>query len=202
MDKDHFDDDAHLIRSCIAKDHSAWDFFTKKYSRLILSSISNRLRKYGIYPKTDDLREIQQNVLSLLWETGMLAEIRNTESFKYWLAVVSGNTALRYMKKKSRITRLAPVSLSETIGDTELVNILPSGALTPSQEIDRSELIGKMDEAIESLPVKEKLILKLNILHGKKYEEIARITALPRGTIANCINRAKEMLRKKLQDYV
>jgi len=202
MDKGHFYNAAYLIRSCIAKDHSAWDFFTKKYSRLILSSIGNRLRKYGIYPNMDDLGEIQQNVLSLLWESGKLAEIRNPESLKYWLAVVSGNTALRYMKKKSRIAHLSPVSLSETIGDTELINILPSGAPTPSQEIDRSELIGKIDEAIESLPVKEKLILKLNLLHGKKYEEIADITAVPRGTVANCIKRAKEKLRKKLQDYV
>lgn len=202
MDKDHFDDDVHLIRSCIAKDHSAWDFFTKKYSRLILSSISNRLRKYGIYPKTDDLREIQQDILSLLWESGKLAEIRNPESLKYWLAVVSGNIALQYMKKQARITRLVPVSLSETIGDTELVELLPSGTSTPSQEIDKSELAGKIDEAIESLPVKEKLILKLNMLHGKKFEEIALIMALPRGTVSNCVTRAKEKLRKKLRDYV
>lgn len=202
MDKGHFDDDAHLIRSCIEQDHSAWDFFTKKYSRLILSSISNRLRKYGIYPKNDDLREIQQDILSLLWESGKLAEIRNPESLKYWLAVVSGNIALQYIKKEARITRLVPVSLSETIGNTELVELLPSGTSTPSQEIDRSELAGKIDEAIESLPPKEKLILKLNMLHGKKYEEIALIIALPRGTVSNCVNRAKEKLKKKLRDYV
>ena len=202
MDKGNFGDDAHLVRSCIERDHSAWDFFIKKYSNLILSAISCRLHKYGIYPDADDLGEIRQNILSLLWETGKLAELRNPESLKYWLAVVSGNTALRYMKKKSRIARLAPISLSETIGDTELIGILPSGAPTPSQEIDRSQLIGKLDEAIESLPVKERLILKLSILHGKKYEEISEIMAMPRGTVANCINRAKERLKKKLRDYV
>lgn len=202
MDKSHFDDNALLIRACIERNSSAWDFFVKKFSNLILSAISCRLHKYGIYPKPDDLGEIRQNVLSLLWETGKLAEIRNPESFKYWLAIVSGNAALRYMKKKSRITRLAPVSLSEMIGDTELVNILPSGASTPSQEIDKSELIGKMEEAIKSLAVKERLILKLNILHSKKYEEIAEIMAMPRGTVANCIKRVKEKLKKKLQDYV
>jgi RNA polymerase sigma-70 factor, ECF subfamily len=202
MGKRQFDDNIHLIRSCIAKDHSAWDFFTKKYSSFILSSAGNRLRKYGIHPKTDDLGEIQQNVLSLLWESGKLAEIRNPESREYWLAVVSGNAALQYMKKQARITRLAPVSLSEIAGDTELAELLPSETFTPAQEIDRSALTGKIDEAIESLPPKERLVLKLNMLHGKKYEEIALIMALPRGTIASFINRAKEKLRKKLRDYV
>jgi RNA polymerase sigma-70 factor (ECF subfamily) len=202
MDKGPFNDDASLIRSCIAKDRSAWDFFTKKYSNLILYSIGNRLRKYGLYPKTDDLKEILQNVLSLLWESGRLAEIRNPESLKYWLAVVSGNAALLYMKRQARITRLAPVSLSEIAGDTELVELLPSKTSTPAEEIDRSELNGKIDEAIESLPPKERLILKLNMLHGKKYEEIALIMALPRGTVSSCVNRAKEKLRKKLRDYV
>lgn len=202
MDKCPFDDNTLLIRSCIAKDRPAWDFFTKKYSGLILSSIGNRLRKYDIYPHADDLKDIRQNVLSLLWESGKLAEIRNPESLKYWLAVVSGNAALQYMRKQARITRLATVSLSEIAGDTELVELLPSEASMPAQEIDRSELTGKMDEAIESLPPKERLILKLNMLHGKKYEEIALIMALPRGTVANCINRAKERLRKKLRDYM
>jgi RNA polymerase sigma factor (sigma-70 family) len=201
MDKGHFDDTAHLIRSCIAKDPSAWDFFTNKYSGLILSSIGRRLRKYGIYPNPDDLRDIQQSVLSLLWESGKLAEIRDPESLKYWLAVVSGNTALQYMRKQARITRLAPVSLSEVIGDTELVQLLSSGASTPAEEVGRSELFGKIDEAIESLPPKERLVLKLNILHDKKYEEIAKIIALPPGTVSNYIKRAKERLKRKLRDY-
>jgi RNA polymerase sigma factor (sigma-70 family) len=202
MNKSHFDDNAHLIRSCIAKDLPAWDFFTKKYSNLVLSSIDRRLRKYGIYPKPDDLIEIRQDVLSFLWESGKLAEVRDPESLKYWLAVVSGNTALQYMKNKARITRLAPVSLSEMIGDTELIELMPSGAPTPAEELGRSELSGKIDEVIESLPPKEKLVLKLNILHGKKYEEIAKIIALPPGTVSNYIKRAKERLRKKLRDCV
>jgi RNA polymerase sigma-70 factor (ECF subfamily) len=202
MDTACFEDDASLIRSCIGRDPSAWDFFVKKYSGHIQASIEYRLRKYCIKLRVEDIKEIQQNVLSLLWEGGKFTEIRNPESIKYWLAIVSGNTAVQYMRRQKQLDRLACASLSEKIGGMELVEMIPSGALTASQELDRSELIEMMEEAIESLPAKEKLALKLNLLYDKKYGEISGIMSIPPGTVSNCINRAKERIRKKLRDYV
>ena len=98
MDRGCFEDDALLIRSCIERDSPAWDFFVKKYSGHILTSIGYRLRKYGINLNAEDLREILQNTLSILWEGGKFAEIRNPASIKYWLAIVSGNAAVQYMR--------------------------------------------------------------------------------------------------------
>ncbi len=201
MEKSRFEDDSRLIRSCIEKDHAAWDFFTKKYSGLILSAIGHRLRKYGIYPGRDDLGEIRQNVLSLLWEGDKFSEIRDPSGMKYWLAVVSGNTAVEYMRKQKRANRLAPISLSEMVGDTALAEVIPSGGLTPSEELEKSDLSEKLNQAIESLPDKEKLVLKLNVLHGKKHEEIAEIIAMPQATVSSHIKRAKERLKKKLNNY-
>lgn len=202
MDNHRFADKALLIRSCIARDYTAWDFFTKKYSGLIFTAINRRLRKYGIYPKADDLREIQQNILSALWEGGKFAEIRNPESLDYWLAVVSGNIALRHMQRQAATARIAPLSLSESVGDAELADLLPSGAPTPQEEMARSELAGKIEEEIEALPQKERLILKLNLLHGKMYDEIALILGVPRGTVSSCVKRAKDKLRKKLRGHI
>ena len=202
MDNGRFEDDANLIRSCIERDPSAWDFFVKKYSGHILASIGYRMRKYGMNLKAEDIKEIRQNTLSLLWEGGKLAEIRNPASLKYWLAIISGNTAVQYMRAQKRLDRLAPVSLSETIGGMEMSDIIPSGALTPAQELDRSEMSKRMNDAIESLPAKEKLALKLNLLHGKKYGEISGIMAMPTATVSSHIKRAKVELRKKLRDYV
>jgi RNA polymerase sigma-70 factor (ECF subfamily) len=201
MDTDRFEDDAALIRSCVERDLSAWDLFVKKYSGHILTSIGCRLRKYGIYLKAEDLKEVQQDTLTLLWEGGKLAEIRNPASLKYWLAIISGNTAVQYMRRQKRLDRLAAKSLSETIGGTEMADMLPSSVLTPAQELERSELSEKIEKALESLPDKEKLALKLSLLYGKKYEEISGIMAMPPGTVSSYIKRAKKRLRKKLQQF-
>ena len=201
MEKGRFEDDATLIRSCVERDHSAWDFFVKKYSNHILISIVFRLRKYGIHLKVEDLKEIEQDTLSLLWEGSKLAEIRNPESLRYWLAIISGNTAVQYMRRQKRLDRLAAKSLSETIGGTEMADMLPSSVLTPAQELERSELSEKIEKALESLPDKEKLALKLSLLYGKKYDEISGIMAMPPGTVSSYIKRAKKRLRKKLQQF-
>ena len=202
MDRCRFEDDSSLIRSCIERDPSAWDFFVKKYSGHILASIGYRMRKYGIYLQAEDLKEIQQNTLSLLWKNGKFPEIRNPASLKYWLAIVSGNTAVQYMRNKKRLDRLAPVSLSEKIGDMEMTDVISSDALTPAEELDRVETSKKMHDAIESLPAKEKLALKLNLIYGKKYGEISGIMAVPTPTVSSYIRRAKERLKKELRDYV
>ena len=67
MDNAPFEDDAELLRSCIRKDHASWSHFTGKYSGLILASIGNRLRAYAFNLKSEDLKDIQHRVLSLIW---------------------------------------------------------------------------------------------------------------------------------------
>jgi RNA polymerase sigma-70 factor (ECF subfamily) len=201
MERSLFEDDSVLIRSCIEQDHSAWDFFVKKYSGHMITSMTFRLRKYGIYLKAEELEEIQQDTLALLWKGGKLAEIRNPASIKYWLAIVSGNAAVQHMRHKKRAKRLIPLSLSEKICDGEITEVMPSRDLSPADELDRAEMSKRIEEAMESLTDRQRLALKLNLIHGKKYAEIAAIMAIPVPTAASHIRRAKERLQKKLQQF-
>jgi RNA polymerase sigma-70 factor (ECF subfamily) len=201
MEKCRFEDDSSLIRSCVERDESAWDFFIKKYSGLILSSIACRMRKYGFYPQADDLQEIRQQILSVLWEGGKLSEVKNPSSLKYWLSVVSGNIAVEFLRKRRRAHEIAPVSLSDIVEGIDMSDLLPSAAADPAREADRTALSEKLEDAIESLPPNEKLAIKLNLLHGKKHEEIACIMAIPRATATSHVRRARLKLKKLLRDY-
>lgn len=193
--------DEELIRLCIARDPSAWERFTKRYSGLISYSIVQRLRKYGINPHPNDLGEIRQDILSRLWEDGKLAEIRNPSVIKYWLSIVSGNMAVEYMRARKRRHELMPVSLSEMTDESALHGVLSSNRRLPADELHRSELLGKIEESIRSLPAKQALALKLNLLHGKSHDEISAIMSIPPGTASSYIKRAKGALRRMLKDY-
>lgn len=189
-----------LIRGCIARDHDAWESFLGRYSGLILTAIGNRLRKYGFSPNTHDIKEIQQIVLTSLWETGKLATLKDPQSLQYWLAAISGNMALDFMRKRGRIEHLAPVSLNKMLNGSELGGILPSPDRMTADELSRDELAGRIDEAIERLPVNEKLAIRLALLHGKKHAEVARIMGIPQGTAFSYIRKAKKKLRIFLAD--
>ena len=199
MSKNAFDDDRKLVEACLRKDTAAWAFFVNKYSRLISVSIDIRLKKYGFTPTAHDIEEIRQGLLTSIWLDGKLKSVRNRRGISYWLAIVSGNASVEYMRKASRDAFNEAVSLSWAVGEGELIDLLPSSAATPSEELSRKEALEKIERAIGSLPVKEKLIVKLNILHGKNYGEVAGILRLPEGTVASYVKRAKERLRRILK---
>lgn len=202
MGKRPFEDDRDIVTGCVARDPEAWDAFVNKYSRLIDISVDRRLKKYNFTLPREDMEDIRQDVMSSIWEGGKLESVRNPESLPYWLAITSGNHAMEYLSRKRRIAPLGAVSLHDKIGEEELLEILSSDRSGRADELARGEISEKIDEAIGSLPDKEKLIIKLNILHGKKYHEIAGLLGLPNGTVSNYVKRAKVKLRNALKEFL
>lgn len=202
MEDGRFEDDACLIASCINMDNAAWDFFAKKYSDLIITSAACRMRKYGFRPEPGELAEVRQDVLSSIWEKGRLSEVRNHSSLRYWLAIVSGNAAMSFLRRRRREHSFAPVSLSYKIGGLEMAEILPSDAIDASRESDISLLSAKLDESIEALSDKERLAIKLSFFYGKGHKDVAAIMGIPRPTVYSHIRRAKAKLRKALRDCI
>ena len=192
MRPNHTEDDSPLVEACINKDAAAWAELVKKYTGLISAAITNRLKKYGFKPLYEDTEDIRQNILASIWSGGKLEQIRNRKSIAYWLAIVAGNAAIEHMRRKKarRGFRLIPLSEAE---DT----IAASGGETP----ERRELAEKIEQAIGALAEKERLVIKLNLLHGMEYREISEMLGMPKGTVASHIKRAKDKLKKDLKDF-
>lgn len=173
--------------------------FVKTYSNLVYTAIHRRLKGCGITLPQEEVLDIQQEVFISIWEDNKLGAIRDPESIPYWIAIVSGNAAMQHMRKLRRIEPENPVLLSDEIEESGLIDTIPSFGMGPFEEFDKYELSERIDDAIESLPVKERLIIKLNLLHNKKYGEISEILSLPVGTVSNYIKRAKDRLRTHLK---
>lgn len=196
------EDDINLVEGCLRKDLASWAALVKKYSGLIYISIENRLKKYGFALPRQDIEDIRQNILASIWKGKKLKDVKNRKDISYWLAIVSGNSAVNYIRRKRFQHESKTVSLFDKIDEKELAEFVPSAGLNPKDEASNNELSKIMDETIESLPAKEKLIIKLNLLHGKKHDEIADILKLPGGTVSSCIKRAKGKIREALEDFV
>jgi len=196
-----FTDDADLIEGCIRRDMASWYSFVKKYSPLISISIETRLKRYDISVSRQDIDDIRQNILTSIWKDRKLDGVKNRADLRPWLAIVSGNAAAAYARTKFRNEPQKTISIFEKIGERELVEFIPSEAADPGAETRKAELSQKIDKAIESLPPKEKLIIKLNILYDKKYDEISEIVNLPKGTVSSYIKRAKDKLKEALKDF-
>lgn len=195
-----FNDDRKLVDACVAGNVSAWETFVGKYSSLISIAIRNRLKGYVGGVSAGEIDDIRQLVLTGIWEGKTLECVRDRSNISHWLAIVAGNVAAGYMRRKYR--RQRP---EDTVGDMDLfpdgvgIDGAP-GEAKPRDEAARAEVAEKIDEAFETLSDTEKLVVKLSILYGKKQYEISDMLTIPIGTVASHIRRGKEKLRKRLKD--
>ncbi len=194
------ENDRSIVESCIKRDLVAWGIFVKKYSRLVSISIENRAKKYGFNLSRHDVEDIRQDVFTLIWENNKLTAVTNRDDVSYWLSIVSGNMAVDHLRKKEIRQMQNSLSLFNKINEEELVQIIPANTVNPADEAAKFEISCKIDEAIESLPAKEKLIIKMNFIHNKKYHEIAGILGMPNATVSSHIRRAKEKLKENLKN--
>ena len=198
-------DDRSLVERCIQKDLVAWDELVKKYSALIALSIKSRLARYSFECSRADIDDIRQNVLALIWKDNKLSSIKNRSDISYWLAIVSGNMAVDYIRHARARKDFRAVSLYETVGDEcvkELVETIPSKAQSPADGIAHKEIAGYVQKALDDLTDRERLLIKLNVFHHKTHREISEITRTPIGTISSSLARSKEKLGKVLRKYM
>jgi RNA polymerase sigma-70 factor (ECF subfamily) len=199
MTPEPFENDVSLVRGCLGRDLASWSALVKKYSPLVSISIETHLKKYKIYPAAQDVEDIRQEIFADIWENNKLATIVNQRDISYWIAVLSGNAALAHFRSRDSRQSMNNLSLSRMMENKELGDFLCCEKDSPQKEASDSETEGRINDAIGSLPEKERLIVKMHFVHGKKYHEIAVFTGIPKGTVSSYIKRAREKLRKKLK---
>ena len=174
-----------LIERCIQREEKAWKEFIERFSGLLFYSARERLRRSGFTFSQQDVEDIVQAVFLEIWEKGRLEKVRERKKITAWLSVVAQTRALNYMRqKKERLLHQEEFY--------KIDNIEAGG---------RSEVESTMrglEAAIEGFGAREKIILKLNIIYGKKHREIARFMNIPINTVSTVIARKKKVLNKFL----
>lgn len=193
-----------LIRNCVRKDKRAWDIFVERYSKVVFWAIRDRLKRFGYDFEEGDIEDIHQDVFISLWSDNKLTQVKDRDKIAGWLAMVAGNAAIDYFKKMRRQSPPNSLSIYEEIyksvsgGDKTLEDVLPSRDTGPDKQANLNDISRFVGSAIDSLKPKEKMVIKLNLLHGMKHRDIAEALKMPVNTVSTTIARAKEDLRVKL----
>ena len=182
-----FDDIHDLIERCIEREEKAWSEFIDRFSGLVYYSVRERLKRNGFGFNDLDIQDIVQNVFIDIWEKSKLTEIRERHKIKAWLSIVSQTRALNFMRKKRE----------RLLSEEELFKV--ENIVSDKGEDYKAELMEELIRAVENFSPREKIILKLNIIHGKTHKEIADFMNMPINTVSTIIARRKELLRKKLK---
>lgn len=145
------------------------------FAQLYISSMPFLLQFANSIIKNKELaEEIVSDVFIKIWQKR--STLRDIENFKLYLYISIKNTALNYLSRHYR---------KETISLDEMSLNITTGAYNPEQLMVTSEVAKRIDEEIQKLPNRCKLIFKLVREDGLKYNDIASLLNISVKTIDN-----------------
>jgi RNA polymerase sigma-70 factor (ECF subfamily) len=123
---------------------------------------------------------------------------RRGSRFSTWLFTIAANLAKNEIRRRVRRRHWFSLdALQEVLKDS--APQLADPAEGKERSLEREQLQEAMGRAIATVPEKYRLAVVLRDLEGLPYEEIATVLGIPGGTVRSRINRARGMLKRKLQ---
>lgn len=117
--------------------------------------------------------DIVADIFAALWSNR--AELLKIDNLRVYLFTSVRNACMNYLQKRDRITFYAFEEME--------VLLEPLGTINPEQQLIAGEMTQAMQEAIDKLPPKCRLIFKLAKEERLKYKEIAAILSISVRTI-------------------
>jgi len=123
---------------------------------------------------------------------------RRGSKFSTWLFTIAANLAKNEIRRRVRRRNWFSLdALQEMIQDSAPQLADPTEGR--ESRMEREQLRDAVGRAITAVPEKYRLSLVLRDIEGLSYEEIAQALGIPGGTVRSRINRARSMLKRKLQ---
>ena len=184
-----------LVRAAQRGDQDAFERLVRAYDQSVLRLATNLLRS------PEDARDVYQEAFLRVYRN--LHAFRFDCSFHTWLYRIVTNICLDQLRKrKVRKEESAVVETSEGALDrTEVFEEL-SAAANPERVTWNRQLGQRIDEAIEELTPRERMVFELRHYQGLRLRNIGEILGTSEEAAKNCFFRATQKMRTELGDLV
>ncbi len=185
-----------LVRRCISGDHTAWETFVDKYSRLVFHVIHKTLRARNLPYTAEDVEDIFESVFESLVEREFRLLKRFGEPFNLpaWLGIITRRHTNRYMTAHSKRS----VSIEGAEDEISIRENLPDPAAGPEQIIQKREMEEILVTLIRELPERDRIIIRLFYYEDMPHSEISKMVGVSVNTVGKALFRTREKLRENL----
>ena len=185
--------DEALVEAALDGERGAFETLVRRHQRSLVSHI------YRLIGRREAALDLAQDVFLKVYQS--LGSFDPTYRFTTWLYRIASNCAIDHLRKKQPPTCPLQPEPSEEGTDRPESSIAGSEP-SPDEMLRLRELQDRLESAVGELPRDYRRLILLRHRQHCRYDEIARITRLPIGTVKNRIFRAREMLRHSLADLL
>ncbi|MBL8196747.1 MAG: sigma-70 family RNA polymerase sigma factor [Blastocatellia bacterium] len=187
--------DHELVLAVGQGDEAAFQEIVQRYRSQIINFIYRMINDY------DRAIDLSQETFLRIYTSAN--RYQATYSFSTYIYRIASNLAiseLRQRKRRRWISFFSPFRGKDDEQEQEMD--FPAQAPLQDEVMIDTERRKAVTTAIQSLPEKYRLTLVMRDVEGLSYEQIVDITGLSEGTVKSRINRARNLLKDKLQKYV
>ncbi|MFT6815074.1 MAG: RNA polymerase sigma factor (sigma-70 family) [Sphingobacteriales bacterium] len=171
---EHAHTEQSLIQGCIDEERVCQKLLFEIHSPFLMA-ISYRYAGNRV-----DAEDILQDAFVKIFQK--ITTFQNQGSFEGWLKRITVNTALEHLRKKIQLVSITEMPEMETTNPT------------PIQHLQKKDMMNLIKELSDGCRV----VFNLFVVEGYKHQEIAKILDISVGTSKSQLNRAKELLKKKI----
>jgi len=185
--------DEDLMARAALDDTRAFTELVRRYQMRVIHLVSRLLND----------REVSEDIAQEVFVRVHLhrRNYRTGSRFSTWLFTIAANLAKNEIRRRKRRRNWSSLDeMQETLKDASLQFADPKA--NKESDLEREQLGGVVGQAIESLPDRYRIALMLRDLDGMAYEEIGQVLKIPGGTVRSRINRARLMLKRKLEPWL
>ena len=191
--KEELSEDAKLVFAAIDGDNDAFGKLIEKYSSFVYRTVF-----YDIKSR-EDAEDISQEVFIKAYKA--LSNFRSDSEFSTWIYRICKNTVYDYIRKSSR-EKSIPLSEMTSGDENDRIYDIPddSGKYDPEKTYISKETADLVNDAISALSEEHRSIIVMRDIEGYSYGEIADILSIEEGTVKSRLSRARNALKKKLEN--
>lgn len=181
------DNDLELLKRCLAGENRAWESLLTLHSKKIYNLC------YRFTGRTSEAEDLTQEVFIKVFQT-LKSYDQAQGTFSTWLTRVARNHLVDHYRRTKRDR--ATSSLDEEPGRMESQ---PSPEASPAEGVESREQREFLQQGLDKLSPDLREAVILRDLQDLDYDEIARVLAIPQGTVKSRINRGRLELARVLK---
>ncbi len=186
--------DQHLVKKILSGDTYAFGEVIKRTEGLVTQMV------FKMISNPDDRKDITQDIY--------LKTFKNLSGFKFqaklstWIGQITYNTCINYLEKKKMVLLEDAEQDNDDMMERQLIRLHHEKTDHSVNETEKSlfgkELSNILSAEIDKLPPVYKTLITLFHQEELNYNEIAKITSLPEGTVKNYLFRARKVLKENI----
>jgi RNA polymerase sigma-70 factor, ECF subfamily len=154
---------------------------------------------YRMVGNEADARDLSQEAFLRVYRA--LRRVEPGAPLESWLYRIVSNLYIDLLRKRPK-ARVESLDMPVATPRGQVIREFPDVASSPEAILEREQLDGAIQRALETLSEDLRLVVVLSDIEGFAYEEIATMLRVPLGTVKSRLHRARQILQQRLGPYV